>query len=102
MKHALHASECPVMIIPKDHSAVTHVTIAYNGKKDSMFAIKQFCYLFPEYTHLPTEIVYWADTTDDEIPDVEYLEEFASRHFSNLTFKELFFDPEKFIADWSR
>jgi hypothetical protein len=102
MKQVLHSSECPILIIPEDFSPVTHVTIAYDGKKESMFAIKQFCYLFPQYTKLPAEIVYWVEKTDDEIPDIEYLEEFAARHFSNLNFKELFFDPEKYMIDWSR
>jgi hypothetical protein len=102
MKDLLHASECPVVIIPEDYNNITHVTIAYDGKKESVFAIKQFCYLFPHYTQLPTDIVYWVDKTDDEIPDLEYLQEFAARRFSNLNFKELFFDPKKYIADWSR
>lgn len=102
MKQVLHTSECPALIIPENYSPATHVTIAYDGKKESMFAVKQFCYLFPLYTKLPTEMVYWVDKSDDEIPDIEYLEEFAARHFSNLNFKELFFDPKKYIEDWSR
>jgi hypothetical protein len=102
MKELLHTSECPVIVIPEDYSPIAQVTIAYDGKKESVFAIKQFCYLFPHYTHLPTEIVYWVDKTDDEIPNLEYLEEFAARHFDNLNFKELFFDRKKYIAGWSR
>jgi hypothetical protein len=102
MKRILHASECPVLIIPENYAPVTHVTLAYDGKKESMFALKQFCYLFPHYTKLPAEIVYWVNKTDDEIPDIEYLEEFASRHFINLNIKELFFDSEKYITEWSR
>ena len=101
MKEVLHCSECPLLVVPEDYSPVTYITIAYDGKKESMFALKQFCYLFPEYSHLPTDIVYWVDKTDDEIPDLEYLEEFAARHFTNLNFKELFFDPKKYIADWA-
>lgn len=102
MKDALHASECPVMIVPEDYSAVTNITIAYDGTKESMFALKQFCYLFPEFTNLKTEIVYWVDKTDDEMPDMEYIEEFGARHFTDLNFKQLFFDPKKYIADWVR
>lgn len=102
MKQVLRRSECPLLVIPEDYKPVSHVTIAYDGKKESMFAMKQFCYLFPKYTHLPTDIVYWVDKTDDEIPDLEYLEEFAGRHFTDLNFKKLFFDRQKYIADWSR
>lgn len=102
MKQILHCSECPIIEVPENYTPVTHVTIAYDGKRESMFAIKQFCYLFPQFTHLPTDIVYWVDKTDDEIPDLEYLEEFAARHFTNLNFKELFFDPEKYMTDWAR
>jgi len=102
MKDILHCSECPLLVIPEDYAPVTHVTIGYDGKKESMHAIKQFCYLFPQYTQLPTDIAYWVEQTDDEIPDLDYLEEFAARHFTNLNFKEVFFDPRKYIADWSR
>src|SRR3954451_11890621 len=102
MKQVLHTSECPVLIIPEDYSPVTQVTLAYDGNRESMFAIKQFCYLFPNYTSLPAEVVYCVDKSDDKIPDLEYLEEFAVRHFSNLNFKELYFDPEKYIDYWSR
>jgi hypothetical protein len=101
MKQVLHCSECPVIVIPENYSTIKHVSIAYDGKKESMLAIKQFCYLFPKYTDLPAEIVYWVNKTDDEIPDLEYLEEFAGRHFTNLNFKELFFDPRTYIEDWS-
>ena len=102
MKQVLHGSECPLLVIPEDYSPVEHVAIGYDGRRESMFAMKQFCYLFPQYTHLPTDIIFWVDKTDDEIPDLEYLEEFAGRHFTNLNFKELFFDPQKYIADWLR
>lgn len=101
MKAVLHSSECPLLIIPETYCPVTHVTIAYDGKKESVFALKQFCFLFPQYTHLPTDIVFWVDKTDDEIPDLEYLQEFAGRHFTDLNIKELFFDPKKYISDWS-
>jgi hypothetical protein len=101
MKQVLHYSECPVMVIPETYCTIKQVIIAYDAKKESMLAIKQFCYLFPQFTRLPTEIVYWVNKTDDEIPDLEYLEEFAGRHFTNLNFKELFFDPRTYIEDWS-
>jgi hypothetical protein len=102
MKQVLHSSECPLLVVPESYKPVSHLTFAYDGEKESMFAIKQFCYLFPQYTKLPTDTVYWVEKTDEEIPDIEYLEEFASRHFDDLNFKELFFDPKKYIADWCR
>jgi hypothetical protein len=101
MKQVLHYSECAVMIIPENYNPIQNVIIAYDGEKESMLAIKQFCYLFPKYTQLPTEIVYWVNKTDDEIPCLDYLEEFAARHFTNLNFKELFFDPNVFLNEWS-
>ena len=102
LKEVLHRSECPVLVIPENYTSITNVAIAYDGKKESMFAVKQFCYLFPQYTTLPTHVLYWVHKTDDEIPDMEYIEEFASRHFTNLDFKEIFFDQTKYMADWSR
>lgn len=101
MKQVLHGSLCPLLIVPEKYNPVTHVTIAYDGEKESMFVLKQFCFLFPQYVHFLTDIVFWVDKLDDEIPDLEYLGEFAGRNFTNLNIQELFVDPEKYIAEWS-
>jgi nucleotide-binding universal stress UspA family protein len=100
MHNVLHKAECPVVLIPEDYNAITRIAIAYDGSGESMFAIKKFCDLLPGYTKLPVDIFYWVNKTDDEIPDLTYLEEFVGRHFTNADFREVFFDPSEYISQW--
>ena len=57
MIEALRASESPVVVVPENFSRIDHLAFAYDGGKESMFAIKQFTYLFPNLTDLPSEFV---------------------------------------------
>jgi hypothetical protein len=100
MHRVLHSVECPVVLIPENYTTIANIVIAYDGTRESMFAIKKFCDLLPAYTKLPVDIFYWVNKTDDEIPDLAYVEEFVGRHFSNANFREAFFDPSEYISQW--
>jgi hypothetical protein len=100
MKEALHGSECPVMILPENFKDIERVVFAYDGQKECVFALKQFCYLLPQYTDLPIEIAFIKDEPNNEIPDKDLLNEFTGSHFNNLSFTKLHFDPRKFFSTW--
>jgi len=102
MQRAIHKSECPVMLFPEIYKPLKKIVFAYDGKKESLFALKQFCNLFPQYSHLETKIVYSKPGHDDELPDMMYIEEYAGRHFSNLQFEKLSFNGRKYFADWAK
>jgi hypothetical protein len=101
MRQVLHMAECPLLVVPEKFESFSRVAVAYDGKRASMYALKQFCNLFPGYSELPTEIYYWVDKSDDEIPDPTYIQEYAARHFSNVNFRELFFDCGRYLAQWA-
>src|SRR5688500_6638069 len=48
LKDALHSSECPVIVVPESYEYPQSNILAYDGSESSVFAIKQFIYLFPE------------------------------------------------------
>jgi hypothetical protein len=98
LQDVLCNAECPVLVIPENISSIKRIAVAYDGSRESMFAMKMFCYVFPALTALPLNVYYWVNHTDDEIPYFDYLEEFAGRHFPNLNFRERFFDPTKYLA----
>ncbi|HTR29576.1 MAG TPA: hypothetical protein VMH27_09920 [Puia sp.] len=100
LREALHAAECPVMIIPENYSAPEHLVIAYDGGRDSLHAIKQFTYLFPQYTDLPTEIIYVKEDNSTDMPDHELLRNFSRLHFSSLNFSRLHFKAARYFAAW--
>ncbi|HXD77885.1 MAG TPA: hypothetical protein VN616_08750 [Puia sp.] len=100
LREALHAAECPVMILPERYTRPEHLIIGYDGSRDSLHAIKQFVYLFPEYTDLPTEFVYVKEDDKTEIPDLDLLKEFTRLHFNSMNFSRLQFKAAHFFANW--
>lgn len=100
LQEALHVSECPVMIVPEHYVPFEHLVITYDGSRESMHAMKQFCYLLPQYTDLPTEFIYVKDEDTDDIPGIDHLRNFSRAHFSSMNFSKLHFKAAQFFADW--
>src|SRR6202041_341215 len=46
IRDVLLAAECPILVSPYSFDSLDEVVFAYNGTSSSVFAIKQFTYLF--------------------------------------------------------
>ena len=101
MKEILQCAECPVIVIPENFNSVNRIVVAYDGKKESMLALKQFCNLLPNFTDLPTEFVYIKNEENDEIPENALLKEYARAHFNNSSVFKLHFDAKIYFATWA-
>lgn len=101
MKEILHSAECPVIAIPENFKSPDRIVFAYDGKKESMLALKQFCYLLPQFTELPAEFVYIKEEASDEIPDYDLLKEFTKAHFNSSGVSKLHFNEKKYFATWA-
>lgn len=91
MQQLIHGAECPVMLFPESYTSFGSIIITYDGKKDSLFALKAFCGLFPGFENMPVKVVYVKHHEHDDIPDLQLVAEIAGRHFSDLDFEVL--DP---------
>jgi hypothetical protein len=100
LSEALHHSECPVLVVPEDFTPSNHLFIAYDGTRESLFAIKQFSYLFPHLTDLPTEVVYVNEEASVSIPELDHLRRYSRLHFSCMGFSQLHFRAAEYFADW--
>lgn len=89
LRDALHDAECPVLIAPEEFDYPETVVLAYDGSSASVYAIKQFAYLFPELCRNQCILVYAGKKEGKGIPDEDYIRELVARHFSDLTFYEL-------------
>lgn len=49
VREILNRTACPVIISPLSFERIDELVFTYNGSESSLFAIKQFTYLFPEY-----------------------------------------------------
>lgn len=99
LQDALHDVKCSVVVVPEKFDFPESTILAYDGSEDSVFAIKQFAYLFPELTGKQTVLIYASDE-DEDFPDKMQIEELAARHFSNLSFTKLDIDPKKYFSTW--
>jgi hypothetical protein len=100
LREALLAAECPVLIVPEDFTSIEHLFMAYDGSRESLYAIKQFSYLFPKLIDLPTEIVYIKDEPGGSIPDLEKLKQYTRLKFDCMGFAKLHFNAAEYFATW--
>ncbi len=101
LKDTLRMSECPVLIIPEAFTFPESVVLSYNGGESSVYAIKQFAYLFPQLAQNPTLLVTTGkDEAGDEFPEESNIEELAARHYQDLTFMKIQIEPRKYFATW--
>jgi nucleotide-binding universal stress UspA family protein len=99
LKGTLHKTECPIILVPEEYRFPKSVIIAYDGSETSVFAMKQFAYLFPELANLSTLVVY-ATTGEEAMPDMPYMKELTARHFKDVSFYKLEADPKRYFSTW--
>jgi hypothetical protein len=58
MKEILHSTECPILLLPERSDLPGSIVLAYDGTPSAVYAIKQFAYLFPELSDIPTYLVF--------------------------------------------
>ena len=100
LEDALHEMSCPVLLVPEKFDFPETIILAYDGTEESVYAIKQFAYLFPELTAMQSLLVYANEDPEEDFPDKIQIEELAARHFSNLTLFKLDINPKKYFSSW--
>jgi nucleotide-binding universal stress UspA family protein len=100
LRDALHAAESPVVIVPEQYEFPENNILAYDGSAESVYAIKQFAYVFPELARNPTLLVYADDEEDADFPSKQHIVELTTQHFKNLTFHKLELASKKYFSNW--
>jgi hypothetical protein len=100
IEEALRSSECPVVIVPEKFQSIDRLAFAYDGGRESMFALRQFSSLFPGLTELPAEFVHVKNEESQDIPDQELLKEYTCAHYDAQFVTKLHFDPKKYFTTW--
>jgi nucleotide-binding universal stress UspA family protein len=94
VKDLLTEAKCPILIIPDKPEAMTHAVIAYDGSDSSVYAMKMFSYLFPEWNEMDTTVVTVNPTLSNHIPKNRDVKDLATHHFKKVSFKVLNGEPE--------
>jgi nucleotide-binding universal stress UspA family protein len=86
VKEALQDAECPVIIAPEDFESIDNIVFCYNGIKSSVFAIKQFMYLFPQLTYKRTKVINLNLETEHSAADEKEFGDWLKYHFKDVEF----------------
>lgn len=99
LEEVLKKSECPVMLVPENYQEPEHIVLTYDGSESSVFAIKQFTYVYPELSAKETVLLSIL-SHEDEAPEYKMMNELVSRHYPNLQIQSLHLKHKRDFADW--
>lgn len=100
MQELLKKTECPVVLVPEKFEAPEKLLLLYDGEASSVYAIKQFAYLFPHFAQLPATLTEITAKPDDRLPDEHAVTELAARHYSDLTVHEMALENKRQFTNW--
>jgi hypothetical protein len=89
IQDVLLAAECPVLVSPYNFDSLDEVIFAYNGTSSSVFAIKQFTYLFPEFKQKKAVVVNVRNDEGPAIQEQFKMKEWLSAHYEEVDFVSL-------------
>lgn len=100
LREVLRGVECPVIIVPEQYDFPENIVLAYDGSASSVFAIRQFAYIFPQLAKLPTLLLNVSKSEKEDVPDQSYIQELVARHFGNLSVFKLELGSQKDFSKW--
>lgn len=99
VRSLLAATQCPVLIVPKEYKPIEKIILLYDGKPSSVFAIKMFNYLLPWLCRIKVEVVSVSDPESDvALPEDHLFREFVKCHYPSATCASLKGNPQKEIT----
>jgi hypothetical protein len=87
VKNILENAECPAIMAPDQFDGIDEIVFAYNGSSSSVFAIKQFTYLFPQLRDNKITITRMSETGEWQDKDKYKFKEWLKNHYADLHFE---------------
>jgi hypothetical protein len=89
VKDVLAGAECPVLIAPYSFTGIDEILFTYDGSSSSVFAIKQFTYLFPELDEEKITVMQVNSKEEMPVAEREKIGDLVKMHFSSIGFRIL-------------
>ncbi len=104
VKDFLNHAECPVVIAPESFEGIDEIVVAYNGSPSSVFAIKQFSHLFPQFNNKRVSIVQVSENGKWNMKEKDKLSEWLKAHYYHFDFISLKGEADIALFDylWKR
>jgi len=95
-------THCPVLLVPKRVTMPEKAILCYDESFSSIYAVKMYSYLFPEWKDLPTYVLSVNPKKDNRIRYNEYLTDWLPEHFSSWYRAELQGDLQRELISYIR
>jgi nucleotide-binding universal stress UspA family protein len=92
-------AHCPVFLPSKESIEIKSVIVTYDGDYSSIYAMKMFSYIFPEWNDLDTSVIYLASSIET-IPSEEKITAWISQHFNRIKIQTIPGNIEKNLIDY--
>jgi hypothetical protein len=89
VKKVLMEAECPVIVAPECFTAIDEIVFAYDGSASSVFAIKQFTYLFPELDEKKVTLLQINEADSHDVEKRHQVAEWLKSHYSVINIATL-------------
>ncbi|MBS1934125.1 MAG: universal stress protein [Bacteroidetes bacterium] len=93
VKELLAHAECPVIISPESFDGVNEIVFMYNSSGSSVFAIKQFTYLFPEFANKKITLAEVNKSKEVTLRHKPEIMEWLKNYYSDIHFELLYGEP---------
>jgi len=100
VRDILKKAECPVIIAPENFDAVDEIIFTYNGSASSVFAMKQFTYLFPQFHNKKVSIIQVNKQGKWEDSHRYKFNEWLKEHYDDLHFEALKGEADSNLFDY--
>lgn len=97
LRQMMHQAECPVLVVPNEMRTPEQIMIAYDGSESSMFAIKQFTYLFPEFRSIEAIVVH-MDKNGASMPYKEHIEQWIKGYFDRYSMVTVNYNAAEYFS----
>lgn len=84
VRHILKKAKCPVIIAPENFDVTDEIIFTYDGSASSVFAIKQFTYLFPQLQNRKVRVLQINETGEWKEQDKLKLQEWLKDHYAQF------------------
>ncbi|MET0637907.1 MAG: hypothetical protein ABWZ25_17885 [Chitinophagaceae bacterium] len=100
LKEVMHNLACPVILVPDKLVFPQTNILAYDGSESSVFAIRQFSYLFPGLAKRKTKVIYAKSDSLTDLPGGKSIRELVNAHYPQAEWVREDFSPKKFFSTW--
>jgi hypothetical protein len=100
IKDLLKKVECPVVLAPEGFDGIDEIIFTYNGSSQSVFAMKQFTYLFPGLHDKKVTVIQVNDRGEWQDPDKYKMKEWLKQHYDTFSFQALKGDTDITLFDY--